>query len=327
MGRLFRQDRLTGWNELRATFPGWHDRAMAALLLVAVLALIRWWFADRPWTVAAWTALAAGTIIGLGAGRLVATRLAFHAFDGLLAEDALQPQARRRYILAWHGVGLALLAALTLIARPSLLIVSAPAYLAGAIVAGLANGVRMPGRIGGTTRPGWTIRAWSRRPIAGALAAMILLVSLLPARSQGTNALMAIVGIEAMLLALMLTRVDDAIVRFMTVAGHGSRHIIGYHARGLATFLVVALPGCWLMFGPVAASIVAATGAATLLLLTLRILAYRLHAKRFADVLVSILAGLLMLVAYAMPVALPVIALALLWHLQRRGRTKMWLLL
>lgn len=295
-------------------------------MLLTALALIRSWFADRPLTVAAWTALAAGAMIGMWAGRLVAKRLAFHAFDGLLAEDALQPQARRRYIVAWHGVGLALLASITLIARPSLLILSAPAYLAGVLVAGLANGFGMPHRIAGPVRPGWTILAWSRRWIAGASAAMILLLSLLPARVLDTNVLMAVVGIEAVLLALMLARVDDAIVRFMTIAGSGSRRIIGYHTKGLAAFLVVGVTGCWGMLGRSAAGIVAAASAAMVLLLTLRILAYRLHAKRLADLLVAILAGLLTLVAYAMPVALPVIILAILWHLQRRGRTKTWLL-
>ncbi len=79
MNRLFRQDRLIASNKIRATFAGWHDRAIAALMLLAALAVVRAWFADRPSTVAAWTALAAGTVIGIGAGRLVAARLAFHA--------------------------------------------------------------------------------------------------------------------------------------------------------------------------------------------------------------------------------------------------------
>ena len=326
MNRLFRQDRLIAWNTIRATFAGWHDRVIAALMLVAALAVIRAWFADRPWTVAAWTAFAAGTVIGIGAGRLVATRLAFHAFDGLLAADALHPQLRRHYIAAWHGVGLALLALVTLISRPSLLVVSVPAYLAGALVAGLTGGFGTPRRIAGTTRPGWTLRAWSHRPISGMVAGTVLLLSLLPARTLGTNALMAVVGIETVLLALMLTSVDDAIVRFMIIVGHGSRRVIVHHARGVASFLAIAVPGCWAWLGLVAAGIVAAIGAAMLLLLTLRVLAYRLHGKRLADLLTSILAGLLMLVAYSMPVTLPVIALAMLWQLQRRGRTKTWLL-
>jgi hypothetical protein len=326
MNRLFRQDRLIAWNTIRATFAGWHDRMIAALMLLAALAIVRAWFADRPRTVAAWVALAAGTMIGIGAGRLVATRLAFHAFDGLLAVDALHTQMRRRYMAAWHGIGLALLAVVTLIARPSLLVVSVPAYLAGAVVAGLTGGFGMPRRIAGTARPGWTLRVWSHRPIGGVAAAMVLLLSLLPARALGTNALMAVVGIGTVLLGLALISVDDAIVRFMTIAGHGSRRVISHHAKGIATFVAVSVPGCWIILGPVAAGIVAAACAAMLLLLTLRVLAYRLHAKRFADFLVSILAGMLMLVAYSMPVALPVITLAMLWRLQRRGRTKTWLL-
>ena len=295
MNRLFRQDRLIAWNMIRATFAGWHDRVIAALMLVAALVVVRAWVADRPWTIAAWAALIVGTMTGMGAGRLVAARLAFHAFDGLLAADALHPRTRRRYLAAWHGVGLALLAVATLIARPSLLIVSAPAYLAGVLVAGLTGGVGMRRRIAGATRPGWTMRAWSHRPIAGISAAVVLLLSLLPARTPGTTALMAVVGVETVLLALMLTSVDDAIVRFMAVAGHGSRRIIVRHVRGVASFLALAGSGCWVMLGPIAAAIVAAACGAMLLLLILRILAYRLHGKRSADLLVSILAGLLVL--------------------------------
>ena len=197
---------------------------------------------------------------------------------------------------------------------------------AGVLVAALTGGVRMPKRIAGTARPGWTLRAWSHRPIAGMSAAMVLLLLLLPARTLGTNALMVVVGIGTLLFALTLTSVDDAIVRFMTVAGHGSRRIIVHHTKGMASFLVIAVPGCWAWLGPIAGGIVFATGSALVLLVTLRVLAYRLHTKRFADFLVSILAGLLMLVAYSMPVALPVIALAILWQLQRRGRAKTWLL-
>lgn len=137
---------------------------------------------------------------------------------------------------------------------------------------------------------------------------------------------MAVVGIGTVLLELTLTGVDDAVVRFMTIAGHGSRRIVVHHGKGIATFLAVSVPGCWIMVGPVAAGIAAAARVAMLLLLTLRVLAYRLHSRRFADFLVSILAGLLMLIAYSMPVALPVLALAMFWQLQRRVQTKTWLL-
>lgn len=326
MGRLFRQDRLIAWNTIRMTFVGWHDRVIAALMLIAALVVVRAWFADRAWAVAVWAALVVSISAGVGAGRFVATRLAFHAFDGLFAADALRPPVRRRYFVAWHGVGVALVVLVTLIGRPSLLFVSVPAYLAGVLLAGLTGGFGMSRRIAAMTRPGWRLRAWSHRPIAGILAAMVLFLSLVPTRTQDVSVLMAVVGIETMLLALMMTSIDDAVVRFMAIAGHGAGRIIGSHVRGLASFIAVTVPGCWVMLGPSAAGIVAAVGAAMVLLLILRVLAYRLHAKRFADLLVSILAGLLILVAYAMPVLLPFIALAMVWQLQRRGRAKTWLL-
>jgi len=324
--RLFRHDCRIAINLTRATFSGWHDRLIVTAMLLVALAVVRAWFADRAWTTAFWAAFGAGIFIGIGAGRLVLARLAFHRFDGLLAADALHPPTRRRYIAAWHGVGVAPLAAIMLIARPSLLIVGIAAYLIGALAAGLTGSVRLPRRIVGNKRPGWTIRAWLRRPEAGIVAAIILVVSLLPARTLDTNALMAIVGIETLLLSLILTIVDHATVRFMAIAGRRSRRIVFDHAKAVATFAAIATPACWFALGSVAAGMVAAISIAMLLLLTMRLFAYCLHGKRFADFLVAILAGLLALVAYFMPILLPLIALAILLHLQRRGAANAWLL-
>lgn len=326
MNRLFRHDRSIVINAIRANFAKRHDRLLAAIMLLAALAVVRSWFIDRPWIVAAWVAIATGIMIGLSAGRLVIERLAFHTSDGLLAAEALLPQTRQRFLAAWHGVGMALLALVTLIAKPSLLLVSVPAYLLGVLIAGLTHSVRMPVRIIDKAGSARRIRTWLHHPSAGFAAAVILLLSALPAPMLGTNALMAVVCIEAVLLTLMLTIVDDSIVRFMAIAGHGSQRIIVHHAKGLASFLAVAVPGCWIMLGPIAAGIVAAASVVMLLLQSLRILAYRMHGKRFADLLVSILAGLLVLIGYSMPLALPVVALAMLWWLQRRGRAKTWLL-
>jgi hypothetical protein len=135
----------------------------------------------------------------------------------------------------------------------------------------------------------------------------------------GTNALLTVIAIETVLLALILTSLDDDVVRFMAIAGHGAQRIRSPHhgngdvpRRSGAEMLDHASAGrgrrrcCCTCRNTV--------------LLTLRLIAYRLHAKRFADLLVSILAGLLMMVAYSVPVALPVIAVATLWQLQSRGR-------
>ncbi|TGX54170.1 hypothetical protein E5A73_08615 [Sphingomonas gei] len=324
--RLFHHDWRIAVNSARATFAGWQDRLIAGTMLLIAMTVVRSWFTDPPWRIAAWVALGAGIVVGMVAGRLVAARLRFHGSDGLLAAEALQSLTRRRYMAASHGAGIAVLAATTLIARPSLLIISAPAYLAGAFAVHMITNLARPVPAIRKARPGWTVRRWLRQPGAGIVAAMILLLSLLWANTLGTNALIAVVGIEVILLALTLTLVDDSVVRFMTIAGHGARAIVLHHAQSLLPFTGLAVPICLVAFGPVAAGIVAAASIATLLLLAARVLAYRLYGKRFADLLVSIHAGVLLLAGYAAPIALPFVAIAILWQLQRRGAAKTWLL-
>lgn len=326
MSRLFRQDRLIAWNTTRGTFPTWHDRAIAALLLLPALAAAHGWIVASPWRTAAWIAAAVSTVIGIGVGHLVAKRLAFHAFDGLLAADALLSGTRRRYKAVLYGVGLALPSAGVLMGRPSLLIISVPAYLIGVLAAALGGNFMATKRLTGTPHAMWTFRAWSRRRVAALSAAATLLLSLFLASSTGPQSQVAVAGFGTFLLTMVLTSVDDAVVRFMTLAGHGSWRVVAYHGRGAASFLAIAVPGCWALAGMIAAAVVVSTASAMLLLLTLRIFTYQLHTRRFADTLVSILAGTLVLVAYSMPLALPILAAAILWQLRRRVQAKTWLL-
>ncbi len=324
--RLFRQDRAILWNMIRATFARWPDRVIAAAILLAALAALHGWCVRQPSTVAAWAAVAAGAMAGISAGRLVVSRLAYHAYDGLLAADALRSPIRRRYRMAWHGIGVTSLAPVTLIARPSLLLVAVPAYLIGAALADATSGIALPWRIGGWARPGWTLRSWAHRPVAGVSTAVAVLILSVAGRTFDPHAQLAVVGIATLLTGLLLTGVDDAVVRFMTLTGHGSGPIIARHARSLGSFVAVAGPGGWWIVGPMAAGVVGFVGGTILLLLALRILAYRLHARRFADIVVSVLAGVLLLIAYALPVALPIALPAIVWRLHRRARTMTWLL-
>lgn len=227
---------------------------------------------------------------------------------------------------AWHGIGVVVLAMVALIVRPSPLPVSVAAYVGGAAVAGIADSVPMQLGAFSNVRTARALRAWMYRPVCGLGATAVLLLSLLPAQWLGPNMLLGIVGVEASLFGLALTMVDDVVVRFMAMAGHGAGQIVLRHAKALAAFFALAVPGCWLAAGSAAAAIVAAVTAVVLLLLVLRVLAYRLHGKRFADLLVSILAGLLLLVGYAAPVALPVVLAVMLWRLERRGAVRTWLL-
>lgn len=325
--RLFRYDRRIAANSARATFSGCHDRLIAATMLLFALAAARSWLLDRAWPIAAWTAFAGSVVIGSTAGRLIAVRLAFHAFDGPLAADALRPVLRRRYLIAWCAIGLTLLAILTVIARPSLLIASLPGYLIGAFVGHVTGKFSIAGFGTGKAGFGRMLRSWIQRPGAGIVAAVILLLSLaFTAQYLRGDALVVVAGIETALSGLALTIVDDSSVRFQTIAGQGPWRIIGRQARGAMLFVGIAAPVCALAFGPALAAVVAATLIGALLLMVLRTLAYRIHSRGFADFIVSILTGLLILTAFSMLIILPFVGIAILWQLQRRSAARTWLL-
>ncbi len=116
-------------------------------MLLAALVVVRASISRLTWTVAAWVVFVAGIAIGIGIGRLAASRLSFQASEGLLAADALNPRTSKPYVAVLHGVGLALMTVVTLIVRPSLLAVSVSAYVLGALISGLVDGVGMPKHI------------------------------------------------------------------------------------------------------------------------------------------------------------------------------------
>ena len=138
--------------------------------------------------------------------------------------------------------------------------------------------------------------------------------------------MMALAAVETAILILSLTMVDDGVVRFLTITGQSSWRIIMRHARGGMIFVGLAAPLCAFGFDPAVAGIIVSVSVAALLLMATRILAYRLHGKRAADFIVSILIAFLILVAYAMPILMPFVAIILFWQALRRAATKTWLL-
>lgn len=325
--RLFEYDRRILVNGIRSAFASWQDRLTAVIGLLVILGGMRTWFVDRPWAIAAWAGLAVGGVVGLSAGRLIESRLALHALDGSLAADALRLPTRQRYVIAWHVIGLAMLAVFMLVSRPSLVIVSLLGYVVGALIGGATYGLAIAELFIGKPRYGRMIRSWVQRPRAGIVGAAILTLSLaVLAKFLSVNASMAVAGVETAVLVLALTAVDHGVVRFLTIVGHGSWWIIARQARGAMLFMALAVPICALIFGTAIGGIVASASAAALLLMTMRILAYRLHGKRAADFLVSILVALLMLVAFPMPIIAPFVGVAIFWQMQRRAVTRTWLL-
>lgn len=324
--RLFRYDRQIAINTVRANVAGWRDRLFAGAVLLLMLVVARSWLSGHSWKIAALAAFGVSAAAGAGMARALAARIAFHSADGLLAADAMHALSRRNYMVAWHGTAITIGTAVVLIARPSLIVISVPAYLTGTLLGALASrlAVRWPA-FSAAAIP-WTVRSWLHRPGAGIVAALTLLATLFFARTLETRGVWAVVAMESALFALALTLVEHEIVRFRAVSGYRPWRIVIDYAVGLFLFAGIAAPACWIAIGPVPAGIVLAVSAATLLLLVMRVLSYCVHDKRFADLLVSMLAGLLLLVAYSMFVLLPFFLTAILWQLQRRAAERTWLL-
>lgn len=324
--RLFRCDLQNALNSSRIVFAHWSDRLSGAALLAIGLWAARSWLAARPSAIAAVAVCGAGVVAGAVAGRALAARLAFHGFDGVLAADALRIGKGRRYLAAWLAIGLAAVLAIALIVRPPLSGEAVAGYLGGAFAGQLTANLawrRLPGGKRGLGR----IRSWARRPVAGVAGALVLIVPpSLAARSAGPKDLAIIAGLEAAAIALALTALDAGTVRFMAATGWSPAAIVRHHARRTLLFAGLGAPACVIAMGPAPAVAVLAVSAAALLLMTLRILAYQLGGKRMADLLVSLLAGILIATAFYAPVLLPFLLVAILWRLGRRAARMTWLL-
>lgn len=324
--RLFDYDRRLFLREVSAVLLRWTDRLIAAILLVCALGALRARLAERPWKVAVAIAVLSGLAVGLTIARAIVARLAFHGSDGLLAADALRSATRWRYTLAWHAIGLALLSLVLLVARADLLIASIPAYLVGALLGHASAGLALAPRAAHRRRAGSAVRSWLLRLSAGLAGAATLIALLAAFHAVKPIELDVVAGVAAGVLVVLLTTVDAAVVRFLTAVGFGCGRIVLRRSLPVLLFAAVAVPPCLFAFDAAVAGIVLAVASAGLVVLALRILAYRLHPPRVAGVMVSILIGVGLLFAAAMPVLLPFFVVVAAWHLHRRAAAKTWLL-
>jgi hypothetical protein len=120
--------------------------------------------------------------------------------------------------------------------------------------------------------------------------------------------------------------VDYNVVRFMTESGYPAARIIGIHARSPLIFLILTVFASLVLSDRLVAIVIFGVVLAALIFMTSRILAYRIHSKRAADTLVSVSAGVACLTGFSMPMLLPVVVIAILWHLHRRSVLATWLL-
>ena len=323
---LLRHDAMIVVNELRATFSSWSDRLIALVGVAIALAALNSSLSHRPLAMAATIVLAVAAVIGAGMARIIRRRLDFHACDGVIAADALAHRTRHRYGLSIHMVACGTVTIGTLVGRPETVLLAPAGYLAGAGSYHLARRLVLGEGVARRPTVLRPVRALLRRPISGALAAVLVVLPLLLVRTMETGPLVASIGLLSVIAALLLTIVDDGTVRFMTLSGYRAGRIIGLHARSLLVFVLPTVPACLILSHDLPAIVVAGVVAAALVLMTVRILAYRIHSKRTADTVVGICAAVACLAGFATPMLVPVVVIAILWHLHRRSVPATWML-
>lgn len=286
---------------------------------------IRFALSQRPFLFAASAIAAIAAAVGFGAARIVERRLEFHAQDGVLASEALTQNAARHYATPIHALIVAIVTVCAAIGRPAATVFAPIGYLLGASIGHIAWRVVRPN---GSPRRSSARRFSARRlqqPISGALAAIPAALPLVLLKSIGHEATATVMGVISALATLVLTAVDDGVVRFMTESGYAAARIIRIHARPVFTFSVITVLASLVAVNTLAAIMVCAVVLAALILMTARILAYRVYPKRAADTLISI-CGIVVLAGIAVPMLLPVLVFAILWQLYRRAASVTWLL-
>ena len=271
-------------------------------------------------------ALAGGLGCGIAVGRLISERLVYHSDHGVLAADALHRSTRLFYGGVWHGLAMTALAVLTLIVRPSALPFGLIGYAVGGLLVLVIALIWKPSPVVSRMRLGFNLLDACHRPGAGIALALVLLLSLLLVRERGADAVMTVAVILTVLFTLPLTAVNDRVIRFMSTVGLGTGSTLAHHAEGFVVFVALAVTSCWLVITPAVAGAVLAISGAALLLLAFRILTYSLYNRRLAELVLFVTTGLLTLLAFTVPVAMPFCVVAVLWRLQHKSSAKRWLL-
>ncbi|HSI16359.1 MAG TPA: hypothetical protein VK980_01215 [Sphingomonas sp.] len=313
-------------NELRSVLASWTDRLIALAVVLIALFALRSSLSDRPFVFAAVAVAALAAVIGAGAARVIQRRLDFHAYDGVVAVDALTRGEHRLYTLSIHGAVCGIMALCVLAGRPATVGLALIGYLVGAGSCNIARRLVLGRGSPRLSAPLRSVRPFLRRPIAGALAAITVVLPVLLLTSIEPGPMAAFIGLVSAVAALLLTMLDDGVVRFMTVSGYRAGRIIWFHSRSVLAFLLLTVPALLALSHGLIAVVVGSVVLAAQVLMTARILAYRVHAKRTADTVVGICTVVACIAGFAMPMLLPFVVMAILWHLHRRAAPATWLL-
>ena len=328
-GRLIAYDRRIAVNGLRAIASRWSDLAIAGISLLLGAALLRSGTHGLSPSVLRWGASGLGLVCAMAAGRAMDWRLDFHASDGPFAAEALRGGSRFRYRLAWHAAAFSLAALLALVANPGCVPPLAAGYGLGALLVHIEFAIGA-GRLVRLSAPEsrFSLQAKLRHPAAAFAGAMVLAVSLaLTSSFAKPSDLPVVAALITIMMVFALSGIDDELVRYMSMTGHGSWALLRRQLQPLALFSGLATAIAVIGWGGRAAVLVTAICLTGLMIAALRVHVYSLWGRRIADWLVWLLIMVMALAAYSLPPALPVLLAGLFWQLHRRVRERRWMAL
>jgi hypothetical protein len=243
------------------------------------------------WRVAALIGVVAGWLTARAAIR----RLVWHREEGVLAAAALMPAPGRRFLGAGVALGLAVLAGAGMAARPGAL----PFLLAGFVFgAGLGITARLGAcpivvlrRHQGSVATPLEAIAAPQLPFGWSIASGVVLLAILAATGAGSWLAEAWAPVTlaagTLLPLLILGRVDHSVVRFLATSGHGAgRSALLHLAAGAAYLVPVAILAA--LLDPRALVVIALIGVGFGCYVSLRVWAYRAHARRSADTILAL---------------------------------------
>lgn len=269
-----------------------------------------------------------GFIVAFTTVTAVVDRCAYHQRDGVLAAFSQRRQERACFGLVLWAAASASSLLLSLIVTPGHVTVWAAGSFVGgtcgwiwscvvrAVVARIFLALRRSRLLAGPRRQ--LAIVWPAFGGALGLVGAVLPITLLAAVIGGL--------VVAILASIILGRVDADAVRFRTMLGEGSAHLVCDHVERLLAFLLpfsggFALGTHWQ--GGAVVSVIAAMAAA---FVAMRVLAYQSFNRRIADWVVT---GWISIGAMVGLIAPPLAALVALWSciwFVRRARQARWLI-
>ena len=302
---------------------------LTLLLLVPLFVLfVRAWLATLPDDLREVFVFGASYLFATLLAKALIERLWFHRTDGVLARDAQQARDGIEYFvlltLAGIALGLSLLALLGLVD---------PSGMVLGVCCGLPAGVLFP-FVREYARRWWrrvlpsSLRSFAqtRLPLskAAALSVVVGILSLLMPSKHYLDAIA--IGLYGLGVILLTARVDARVVRYMTLVGHRGttllRHWLPIQLALLyPATLILLVAQAW-----VPATVAALIAVALPVVTALRIFAYRAVSQLIADWGVAIVILAAGYVGLTAPLFGPMIIVAAIVWLARRGAGARWLI-